>query len=61
MSEMTIQIDKRPRCKSEGEYLCGLVPCDLHEGHSGRHLWQKPMSFEEYTWTDARKKIKRAC
>lgn len=32
-----IQIDNRPRCESEGDYLGQPVPCDDHQGHAGRH------------------------
>lgn len=53
-----IVVDTRPRCKSHGDYLGDPVPCDLHKGHDGKHLWQMPMSFEEFVWTDKHKYVK---
>lgn len=54
------QVDERPRCKSLGDYLGDDVPCDQHEGHRGKHLWQKPMSFEEFEWTNQSRAVRRA-
>lgn len=55
---MKITLDKRPRCKSRGDFLGDAVPCDLHRGHEGKHLWQRPMSFEEYEWTDEKPSVR---
>lgn len=51
-------VDDRPRCTSEGDYFGQPVPCDLHDGHKGKHQWSKPMTFEEYEWTDSRPRVK---
>lgn len=55
---MRVEVDDRPRCTSEGDFLGDPVPCDLHAGHTGKHLWQRPMSFEEYEWTNKRRYVK---
>ena len=52
-----IEVDDRPRCPAEGDYLGDPVPCDREEGHPGKHLWQMPMSFEEFEWTNRRRYV----
>jgi hypothetical protein len=58
MNRPRIETDDRPRCPAVGTYGDGEVPCDLHKDHDGKHLWQKPMSFEEFQWTDSRRVVR---
>lgn len=60
ISRFRVVLDERPRCRSVGDHYGdgSVVPCDLHDGHSGKHVWTKPMTFEEFEWTDARSQIR---
>jgi hypothetical protein len=53
-----IVIDERPPCKAEGIYAGDPVPCDLHEGHEGKHEWTKPLMGPTYVWTDSRPQVR---
>ena len=58
VTSSVITIDNRPRCKSRGDYLGLVIPCDLERGHTGRHRWVRPESFQEYEWTNRNRRVK---